>query len=168
MVYAPSMLNRLRGALHTAISTPRGDAFAPVRVSKDALRRLNVTLGYPVASTDELGKRAEAAARLVTLRQTKQTAAKTKVQAPIVVYMEKNRNDRLLGRVVEVLAAKSYAHTVLDVAGDAATMSFVTQKAGCKDDDLPVVFVGDVCIGGFEALVAADVSGALEKAAFPA
>ena len=44
-------------------------------------------------------------------------------------------------------------------------MTFVTRKAGCEPDDLPIVFVGDTCIGGLEALVAADVSGALAKAA---
>ncbi len=160
------MLNRLRGALHGAISTPRGDRFAPVRISKDVLRRLNVTLGYPVASADELAKREAAAARLSALRKVGATSEKQKLQAPITVYMEKNRNTRLLGRIVETLDAKGYAHTVLDVAGDEATMTFVTRKAGCKEDELPIVFVGDVCIGGFEALVAADVDGSLAKAAF--
>lgn len=160
------MLNRLRGALHGAISTPRGDGFAPVRVSKDALRRLNVTLGYPVASVDELAQREAARAKLAGLRTAPPKVERTKVQAPITVYMEKNRNARLLGRVIETLDAKGYAHTVLDVAGDEATMTFVTRKAGCKEDELPIVFVGDVCIGGFEALVAADVDGTLAKAAF--
>lgn len=160
------MLNRLRGALHGAISTPRGDRFAPVRISKDALRRLNVTLGYPVASTEELAKREAAATRLVALRKVATKSEKQTVQAPITVYMEKNRNARLLGRIVETLDAKGYAHEVLDVTGDEATMTFVTRKASCKEDDLPIVFVGDVCIGGFEALVAADVDGSLAKAAF--
>lgn len=137
-----------------------------MRVSKDALRRLNVTLGYPVASPEEIAKREAAAARLVALRKGGAKPEKPKLQAPITVYMEKNRNTRLLGRVIETLDAKGYTHTVLDVAGDEATMTFVTRKAGCKEDELPIVFVGDVCIGGFEALVAADVDGSLAKAAF--
>ena len=50
------------------IVSPRGDRFAPVRVSKDVLRRVNVSLGYPVTSAEELAKREAAAAKLVTLR----------------------------------------------------------------------------------------------------
>jgi hypothetical protein len=159
------MLDRLRNVAHRALVTSRGDAFAPIRVSKDALRRLNVTLGYPVASSEELARRADAARRLAELRaRGAEAAPKAKVQAPITVYVEKNRNARQLERVIALLDAKSYAHRVLDVEGDENTMTFVTRKAECEPDDLPIVFVGDTCIGGLEALVAADVSGALAKA----
>ncbi len=161
------MLNRLKSAAHRALVTPRGDGFAPVRVSKDVLRRVNVTLGLPLASAEELAKREDAARRLADLRSKgAPSAPKTKVQAPITVYMEKNRGTRQLDRVKELLEAKGYVHQILDVTGDENTMTFVTRKADCEPDDLPIVFVGDRCIGGLEALVAADVSGDLAKAAF--
>ena len=40
-------------------------------------------------------------------------------------------------------------------------MKFVLHPAGCESDDLPIVFVGSTCVGSYDALVAADVSGEL-------
>ncbi len=61
---------------------------------------------------------------------------------------------RELVRIEELLSAKSYAWTRLDVAGDEATLDFVMREAACERDDLPVVFVANRVIGNFEALVA--------------
>lgn len=161
------MLERLRATLHDVLQSPRGDRLPPLRVGKDALRRLNVTLGYPVASQEELAARATAAQRLRDLQSAPRSSARTKLQAPITVYVEKNRNKRLEDRVAELLSSKSLAFQVLDVTGDEATQTFVTRKAGCALDELPIVFVGDVCLGGYEALVQADLDGSLARAAFP-
>ena len=82
-----------------------------------------------------------------------------------MVYFELGRGTRELARVEELLKAKAIEYQLLDVAGDEATMTFVTRAAGCKDDELPVVFVAAVPpFGGYRALVDADVSGALAKA----
>jgi glutaredoxin len=86
----------------------------------------------------------------------------------VTVYFEKDRNQRLLSRVRDLLQAKDIPHTLLDVAGDSATLDFVKLKAKCKDDDLPVVFVADRAIGGYNELVAFDTSGELEVAVFGA
>jgi hypothetical protein len=164
------MLDRVRAALYHAIATPAGDSLAPIRVPKDLARRLNATLGRPLATLDELGKRARGRHRLAELRSIKPgepSAAETAVAkeaAPILIYFEKDRNVRELTRVEELLGAKGYAWKRLDVAGDEATLDFVLREAGCERDDLPIVYVASRMIGTFDALVRADVSGELAAA----
>ena len=159
------MLSRIRGALYQTITSPLGDSIAPVRVPKDLARRLNATLGYPLATADELARRDTARQRLAALRAAGTAEARpAAADAPILVYFEKDRNTRELGRIEELLAAKGYSWKRLDVAGDEATSDFVLLKARCERDDLPVVFVADRPIGTFTALVSADVSGELERA----
>jgi len=158
------MLERLKATLHQAITTPRGDGLAPLRVSKNLARRLNVTLGSPLDSTEGLETRREALTRLAELRRAPVKVERTKVATPITIYAEKGRNDRMLARAEELLKAKGYAYRVLDVTDDEATMVFVTRKASCQPEDLPVVFVGPDVLGGYAALVEADVDGSLAKA----
>jgi glutaredoxin len=156
------MLNRVREALFVAITTPRGDSLAALRVPKDLARRLNATLGQPLASRDELTKRARARARLAELRASGAKSGPTKREdAPVIVYFEKDRNVRELVRIEELLAAKGFSWKRLDVVGDEATLDFVMTKAKCEQDDLPVVFVANQVIGTYTALVEADVSGEL-------
>src|SRR5580693_2017454 len=136
------MLERVRDALYRAMTGTTGDALAPVRIQKDLARRLNTTLGRPLAPLDELAKRARGRARLAELR-----ARPAAVAAAILVYLEKDVNVRELLRIEELLGAKGYAWTRLDVAGDEVTLDFVMRAAGCERDDLPVVFVADKPIG---------------------
>ena len=169
---APVILDFVRTTLHRAISTPIGDGFAPLRVPKDLARRLNVTFGQPLCSSEQLATRHAAEAKLAALRASRGTpsaqtsAAAVKVAAPVMVYFEKDRNPRELARIEELLHAKSIPFQLLDLTGDESTMAFVTRTANCKDDDLPVVLVAGVAIGSFKALVDADVSGELAKAVY--
>jgi hypothetical protein len=166
------MLERVRDALYRAMTGPAGDGLTPVRIQKDLVRRLNTTLGRPLAPLDELVKRARARARLAALRAGRATEAPEASAAtmakndapPILVYFEKDVNVRELVRIEELLGAKGYAWTRLDVAGDEATLDFVMREAACERDDLPVVFVANRVIGNLEALVRADVSGELAHA----
>ena len=158
------MLERLKATLHRAITTERGDGIAPVRVSKNLARRLNVTLGSPLDSAEGLETRRAAEVKLQELRRVPEKVERTKVATPITIYAEKGRNDRMLARAEELLTGKGYAYTVLDVTDDEATMTFVTRKASCQPEDLPVVFVGPDVLGGYAALVEADVDGSLAKA----
>ena len=169
----PMLVDSLRDSLYRAITTPRGDAFAPIRIQKDLARRLNMTLGSPLCSREESAKRRESALRLDQMRRSgpgdsKSKAAVVREAAPVMVYFEKDRNVRELGRVEELLAAKGIAFTRLDVRGDEATFDFVMREAKCKEDELPIVFVAGTVIGGYTALVAADVSGDLERRVFGA
>jgi glutaredoxin len=88
--------------------------------------------------------------------------------APVVVYFERDRNQRLLERVRELLESKQIPFRALDISGDAATLAFIVREAKCEDDDLPIVFVAGTPIGGFNDLVDWDVSGKLKKAVFGA
>jgi hypothetical protein len=162
------MLTTVRSALHHAITSPRGDSFAPVRIPKDLARRLNVFLGSPLASREELAKRAQARTRLAELRARGGTGERAaREAAPVLVYCEKDCNVRELARIEELLSAKGYAWKRLDVAGDEATIDFVKLRAGCERDDLPVVFVADRAVGGYDALVRADVSGEFARLVHP-
>lgn len=160
------MLDLVRTSLHRAITTPAGDGFLPIRVPKDLARRVNSLLGDPLCSADELERRRAGEARLAALKDgnAAPTTAVAKVAVPVMLYFEKDRNARLFGRIRELLDAKKITYTMLDVAGDHATRDFVLREAKCKDDDLPVVFVGGTAIGGYNDLVDWDVSGRLAKA----
>ena len=163
------MLDRVRTGLHRAITTPLGDGFLPVRLPKDIARRMNVLLGEPVCSQAELDRRRAGRAKLEALaknggKPVGGSAPVEKAQAPVMVYFEKDRNARMLGRMKEMLDAKGVKYTLLDIAGDATTRDFVMREAKVKDDDLPIVFVASKPIGGYNELVDWDVSGKLAKA----
>jgi hypothetical protein len=116
------MLARLRDILYRAIVTPKGDSIAPVRIPKDLARRLNTTLGRPLATKEEIARRSKARARLQELRATGPRAARPRVEsAPVVVYFEEGRHVRELKRIEALLEAKAIAWTRLDVGGDEAT-----------------------------------------------
>jgi hypothetical protein len=158
------MFVRLRDALFHAIDSSRGDSLAPVRIPKDLARRLNVTLGSPLAPREELARRSDAAARLRDLRNgAAEAPAPQTAQAPVTVYCEAGRNVRELTRIEELLGAKGYAFKRLEVGDDEATLEFVLRKAGCERDELPAVFVADQAIGTYDALVRSDVSGELAR-----
>jgi ribosome-binding factor A len=161
------MLDILRTRLHGAITSPKGDGLFPIRVTKDLARRANLYVGMPLCSTEELARRNAATEKLKKLRENgpvaREAKEKAKVLAPVTLYFEKNRNTRELLRIEELLQAKNITFHKRDIAGDEATMVFVTRAAKCKDDDLPVLFVADEPIGNFAAIVAADVSGELAK-----
>jgi hypothetical protein len=159
------MLDRVRDALYRAMTALAGDSLAPVRIPKELVRRLNATLGYPIAPLDELAKRARARARLAELRAVRAEAApRPQATAPILVYFEKDRNVRELTRIEELLGAKGFPWKRLDVSGDEPTIDFVMRQAKCERDELPIVFVADRVIGPYDALVQADVSGDLARA----
>jgi hypothetical protein len=158
------MLDRVRDALYRVITTKRGDSLAPVRVPKNLARRLNSTLGRPLAPREEIARRDGARARLAKLRSSgPRPAAHASGPAPVLVYCESGRNVRELLRIEELLGTKGYAWKRLDVSGDEATVDFVTRKAKVERDELPVVFVADEAVGPYAALVRADVSGELER-----
>ena len=166
------MLDRVRTSLHRLLSSPVGDALLPLRVPKDLARRLNMTLGDPLCSADELARRRSATERLAKLRMTgaPSTGASSlpRVAAPVVVYFEKDRNARLFGRIKEALAARNIAFTELDVSSDGAAKAYVMREAKCKEDDLPIVFVATTPVGGYNDLVEWDVSGKLDTAIYGA
>ena len=91
---------------------------------------------------------------------------KKREPAPVIMYFEKDRNQRLIERTRELLNAKQIPFQALDVSGDAATIAFIVREAKCEDDDLPIVFVAGTPVGGYNELVEWDVSGKLKSAVF--
>jgi hypothetical protein len=161
------VLDLVRSSLHRVISTKAGDGLAPIRVQKDLARRVNTLLGEPLCSKDELARRRAGRARLEELKSAPRGAAPDatpREAAPVVVYFERDRNARLLGRIRETLESRGVAFTEADVTGDEVTKDFVMREARCKEDELPIVFVAGAAVGGFNELVEWDVSGKLAKA----
>ena len=168
---APAMLDTIRTSLHHIISTPLGDRFAPVRVPKDLARRVNMLLGKPLCNAAELERRREARERLALLRSAAVASSSTtlpRAAAPVMIYFEKDRNVRLLGRIRETLTARNIAFTELDVSGDGPAKAYAMREAKCKEDDLPIVFVATTAVGGYNDLVEWDVSGKLDAAIYGA
>jgi glutaredoxin len=161
------MLDTLRTTLHRAITTPTLDGFAPIRVPKGLARRLNVALGTPLCSTEELVRRRAARAKLAELRRSGRPTRIERQAAPVLVYFEKDRNVRELQRIEETLAARGIPLQKLDVTNDEATIAFVCRAAKVEKDQLPVVFVADEPIGCFTDLVRADASGDLARLVAP-
>lgn len=164
------MLDLFRTSLHRVLETPVGDAFLPVRLPKDLARRVNMAFGKPLCSADELVRRREGQRRLAKLRADAKagvvSAPAKRDPAPVTIYFEKDRNDRLFGRIKDALDARSIAYTALEV--DVATKNFVMREAKCKEDELPIVFVAATPVGGYNDLVEWDVSGKLATAVFGA
>jgi hypothetical protein len=169
------MLDLVRTSLHRVITTNTGDRFLPIRLPKDLARRVNYVLGEPLCSKSELDRRRAGRAKLEELkngtRSTEGAAAGAGAQeqaktgqAPVMIYFERERNARILGRIQEALDAKSIRYTSLDVTGDEVTKDYVVREAKCKEDELPIVFVAGTPVGGYNELVDWDVSGRLAKA----
>jgi glutaredoxin len=157
------MLDIVRTKLHEAIETPRGDTFAAVRLPKLFARRLNRFFGDPICSAAELEKRRTAQAKLTSLGGVA-GAAIVREAAPVIVYFEKDRNQRLIERVEELLKARGIVYRSLDVTGDEATLAFIMREAKCEEDDLPIVYVAGTPVGGHNDLVEWDVGGKLKAA----
>src|SRR3954466_585902 len=99
------MFDSIRTLLHKAITTPRGDSLAPIRLPKQMAKGLNELLGEPICSPEELEKRrAEEKARVERILHPQGSVKRE--AAPVVVYFEKDRNARELVRVNEVLGAR--------------------------------------------------------------
>jgi hypothetical protein len=159
-------LDSLASTLHRVITSETGDSLALVRVPKDLARRLNRLAGSPLASRSELDARRAAQSKLDELRRVGGSEKTASVTAPVVVYFEKGRNARELGRVEELLKSKDVTYTLSDVTGDDATLSFVLTKAKRQKDELPIVLVAGDAIGTYNDLVAFDVAGKLDVAVF--
>jgi len=161
------MIDKIRTTLHQTIESSRGDGVAAVRLPKLFARRLNRFLGSPLCSAEDLDKRRAAVSKLARLKGTAQQKI-ARTAAPVVVYFEKDRNQRMKDRIEELLQSRGISFRSLDVAGDEATMAFVTREAKCEEDDLPIVYVAGTPVGGYNELVDWDVSGKLKTSVFGA
>jgi hypothetical protein len=135
----------------------------------NAARRMNDTLGRPLASSDELADRAAFAggygANGATTAATPAAtpAAKNEV-APVIVYYFKDKQHRDAGKLTEVLDANAIPYRVVNLEGDEATQAAVRRDA--KGRGGPLCFIAGECVGGRTELVNLAGTGELKRRVF--
>ena len=130
-----------------------------------AARKMNDTLGRPLAPADELEDRkafekgyggttaAPAAAPA--------PAPKPAEAAPVIVYYFKDKQWRDAGKLTEVLDANAIPYQLFNLEGDEATQAAVRRDA--KGRGGPLCFIAGECVGGRAELVNLASSGELKK-----
>jgi hypothetical protein len=156
---------RAGGFAYDKLVAPRKDARPVARQLRNLAAIANELLGRPLRPANESGGEADAvAATKVTVpRHRAQTPAgkpPATRRAPVLVYFD-GKDHRTLARVEDLLKSRGYAYQVLDVSADEAELSWATTTA--KSAELPLVFVAGVPVGGWDALLKADVAGELGR-----
>ena len=146
---------------------PRRDGHPVAQHLRNLASIANELLGRPLRPADETDaneggagvSRAPAAGSDVSAAAAPARPPATR-RAPVLVYFD-GRDHRTLARVEELLKGRGYAYQVLDVSADEAELSWATTTA--KTSELPLVFVAGAPVGGWDALLKADVSGELGR-----
>ena len=144
---------------------PRRDAKPVARQLRNLAAIANELLGRPLRPANESGAAADpvAATPITPPPQRAATPAgkpPATRRAPVLVYFD-GKDHRTLVRVEDLLKSRGYAYQVLDVSADEAELSWATTTA--KTTELPLVFVAGAPVGGWDALLRADVSGELGR-----
>src|SRR5258705_6023221 len=92
------MLDKIRTTLHDAIQSSSGENATAARLPKMLARRLNHILGSPLCTAEELEKRRAAVAKLASSKGAAPTTF-ARTAAPVVVYFDEDRNQRLKDRI---------------------------------------------------------------------
>ncbi len=158
------LLDRLRDRGWRAIAQGDGSLAA-------AARRVNDTLGRPLASSDELADREAfaggygAAAVAATPKAAAARPATTEA-APVIVYYFKDKQWRDVTRLTDVLDANSVPYKVMNLDGDEATQAAVRRDA--KGRGGPLCFIAGECIGGRAEVINLAGSGDLKRRVYGA
>ena len=133
-----------------------------------AARRVNDTLGRPLASADELADREAFAngygAAPAAAAAASTAAPTTREAAPVIVYYFKEKQWRDAGKLTEVLDANGIPHQVVNLDGDEATQAAVRRDARGRGG--PLCFIAGECVGGRTELVLLAGSGELKRRVF--
>jgi hypothetical protein len=156
---------RAGGYAYDKLVAPRRDARPVARHLRNLASIANELLGRPLRPANESGgEGGPVATTPVTPVERKAAAPSGKApstrRAPVLVYFD-GKDHRTLARVEDLLKARGYAYQVLDVSADEAELSWATTTA--KTTELPLVFVAGAPVGGWDALLRADVSGELAR-----
>jgi len=156
------LLDRLRTRGWQAIADGDGRLSA-------AARKVNDTLGRPLASEEELADRREfeqgyskAAPGASAAPATPPKAAAE--AAPVIVYYFKEKQWRDAGKLTEVLDANAIPYRVVNLDGDEATQAAVRRDA--KGRGGPLCFIAGTCVGGRAEVINLAGTGALKKLVF--
>jgi hypothetical protein len=135
-----------------------------------AARRVNDTLGRPLASAEELADRQAFAGGYGAKKSdapaaTAATAAPAKPEvAPVIVYYFKDKQHRDAGKLAEVLDANAIPYRIVNLEGDEATQAAVRRDA--KGRGGPLCFIAGECVGGRTELVNLAGTGELKRRVF--
>jgi glutaredoxin len=149
---------RAGGFAYDKLVAPRRDVRPAARHLRNLASIANELLGRPLRPADE-GVTSTPAEPPVAARPAAGKAPVTR-RAPVLVYFD-GKDHRTLARVEDLLKGRGFAYQVLDVSADEAERSWATTAA--KTTELPLVFIAGAPVGGFDALLRADVSGDLAK-----
>jgi hypothetical protein len=150
---------RAGGFAYEKLVAPRRDVRPAARHLRNLASIANELLGRPLRPADEgvTSTRAEPPAAAERPAASKAPSAR---RAPVLVYFD-GKDHRTLARVEDLLKGRGFAYQVLDVSADEAERSWATTAA--KTTELPLVFIAGLPVGGWDALLRADVSGELAK-----
>jgi hypothetical protein len=152
---------RAGGLAYDTLIAPRRDARPAIRHLRNLASIANELLGRPLRPA---GDGDGDATRVPPPPAAKPPAATAKPptarRSPVLVYFD-GKDHRTLARIEDLLKGRGYAYQVLDVSADEAERSWATTAA--KTTELPLVFVAGAPVGGFDAVLRADVSGELAK-----
>jgi hypothetical protein len=156
---------RAGGFAYDRLVAPRRDARSVERHLRNLASIANELLGRPLRPANDGGAAADpvAAAPATPVTSKPQAPAgkpPSTRRSPILVYFD-GKDHRTLARVEDLLKGRGFAYQVLDVSADEAELSWATTTA--KTSELPLVFVAGAPVGGWDALLKADVSGELAK-----
>jgi hypothetical protein len=134
-----------------------------------AARKVNDTLGRPLASADELADRRafEQGYAAGTAAPSTPASAPPKPApeaAPVIVYYFKDKQWRDAGRLTEVLDANGIPYKLFNLDGDEATQAAVRRDAQGRGG--PLCFIAGECVGGRAELVNLAGTGELKKRVF--
>lgn len=151
---------RIKG--NDALESRRLDHYKAIRITRELLGIVNELIGRPFCSREELEERS-AGEPVYTPHAASQN--QTKEAAPVVIYFD-DRNARAVSRVEELLKGRNIPFQSLDVSQDEVTRSWALLQA--KKEELPVVFVAGVALGGLAELAELDLNGGLVERVFGA
>jgi hypothetical protein len=154
---------RAGGYVYDKLVAPRRDARPAIRHLRNLAAITNELFGRPLRPANEGGAEGPGEEQPATGQpRPPQPAGRPPGtrRAPVLVYFD-GKDHRTLARVEDLLKGRGYAYQVLDVSADEAELSWATTTA--KASELPLVFVAGVPVGGWDALLKADVSGELGR-----
>jgi glutaredoxin len=148
---------RASGFAYEKLVAPRRDARPAAKHLRNLASIANELLGRPLHPTDEV---APVAAPRAAAAATPAAPAPASRRMPVLVYFD-GKDYRTLARIEELLRGRGFLYQVLDVSADEAERSWATTAA--KSTELPLVFIAGAPVGGYDAVLRADVSGELGR-----
>ena len=152
---------RASGFAYDKLVAPRRDARPAAKHLRNLVSIANELLGRPLHPTDEAAPGGTsvptAPARVASAASA---PAPTSRRMPVLVYFD-GKDYRTLARIEELLRGRGFLYQVLDVSADEAERSWATTAA--KSTALPRGFIAGAPVGGYDAVLRADVSGELGR-----